>query len=204
MNIIKKLPEDLAIKIYAEYAPAPDPDGVFLRVFIMQQVDMKIWISMVTYVAMDGTVTPIFSRTYPRELENALKNCAKSLEKTLLKSDIQFRINNLVKCCIISAGLIGPLTKRQHRCNWCHLRKFHSFSIKTKFQVPLHGRRPDNTTNFDYLQHLVQHAMGQVKSKNRISVFKTDLKESEAVLWILLQKPRFPISKVLCKSYVKH
>ena len=76
MNL-EELPEELAIKIYAEYAPAPDPDRVFFRITIMQQVDMNIWVYMVT---MDGAVIPTHSRTYPRELERALRNCAKSLE----------------------------------------------------------------------------------------------------------------------------
>jgi len=192
MNL-EELPEDLAIKIYTEYAPAPDPDRVFFRITIMQQVDMNIWVYMVTFVTMDGAVIPTHSRTYPRELERALRNCAKSLETTLLNSDIPFHTKS-TNCCLMTAGLIGPLTKRQNRRNCCNLRKFQSFSITTKFPVPLQPNR-------NYLQRLVRQAMENVKTRNRISVHKTVFKGNQVVLWIALQKPPFPISSVLSKRY---
>ena len=200
MNVEELFPEELAIKMYAEYSPAPDPDRVFFRITIMQQVDMRVWVYMVTFVTMDGAVIPTHSRTYPRELERALRNCAKSLETTLLNSDIPFHTKS-TNCCLMTAGLIGPLTRKQNRCNCCHERKFHSYSITSKFQMLLHDRRPDNTTNINYLQHLVKQAMEKVKSRNRISVYKQISEPHQVTLWMSLQKPMIPISRVLCKAY---
>ena len=198
MNVEELFPEELAIKIYAEYAPAPDPDRVFFRITIQQQVDMRVWVYMVTFVTINNKVIPTKTRKYPRELEHALMNYAKSLETTLLNSDIQFN-TNAVNCW--TAGLIGPLTRKQNRCNCCHERKFHSYSITTKFQMLLHDRRPDNTTNINYLQHLVKQAMEKVKSRNRISVYKQISEPHQVTLWMSLQKPMIPISRVLCKAY---
>ena len=184
--------------MYAEYSPAPDPDRVFFRITIMQQVDMRVWVYMVTFVTINNKVIPTKTRKYPRELEHALRNYAKSLETTLLNSDMQFQTNS-VNCW--TAGLIGPLTRKQNRCNCCHERKFHSYSITSKFQMLLHDRRPDNTTNINYLQHLVKQAMEKVKSRNRISVYRQISKPHQVTLWMSLQKPVFPISRVLCKAY---
>lgn len=205
LSSVHRLPDELALKIYAEYLPAPDrpSDDCYFNISINQQVDGKIWVYMVTFVALDGEVTPTSSRSYPRALEHALSNIAFSIETTLLHdSDIEFRSNN--NCCLGTAGMIGPLTKRQDRCRGCNERRFTSLSIVSKYKEPLQeSRKNSKESNIDYLQGLIQRSLDKVQTRNRILVHLVlDGNEiNRRVLWIRLRKPVFPLWKILSKHY---
>ena len=202
------LPEELALKIYAEYFPAP-PDNssdCYFRISINQQVDGKIWIYMVTFVTLENRVIPTFSRTYPRALEHTLSNIGLSIDTTLLNdSDIEFRPSSTN--CHGTAGLIGPLTEKQNRCNCCHERRFSSYSTTSKSRVSLLQQRPNGDTygdtNLDYVYGLIQRALDQVRTRNQILVHAVLDSENmnRRTMWIRLQKPLFPLWKILSKTY---
>ena len=207
MNFVQvknRLPDELALKISTEYSPAPDSeqDRVFFCITIIQQVDNKAWIYMRTFVTINNTVIPTSTRKYPRELEHALMNYAESLQTTLLNSEIQFEPSPL-NCW--NAGLIGPLTRKQDRCKECSDRKFTSFSITTKNPLPFQERRPDNTTNINYVQGLIRQSIARLNTRNRISVYSVHKhnKFNKLTMWMSLRKPVFPLSRVLSKSYSK-
>ena len=204
MNIVdSRLPDELALKIYAEYFPAP-PDNssdCYFNISINQQVNGNIWVYLVTFVTMEQKVIPIFNRRYPRALEHALSNIAVSIERTLLNdSDIAFRSSPVN--CLRTAGLIGPLTKRQNRCNCCHTRRFSSLSMMSESPVSLSQRR-NGGTNLDYVQGLLELALNRVRTRNRISVHAVidSNRMSRRTMWIRLQKPLIPLWKILSKQY---
>lgn len=204
VQVRKRLPEDIALKISTEYFPAPDSeqDRVFFRITINQTTEL-IWIYLVTFVTIDNKVIHTSTRTYPPELERSLLHIGRSLETTLLNSEIEFQKSS-VNCW--TAGLIGPLTKKQDRCNGCTYRKFTSFSISSKTPLSLQDRRRDNTTNVDYIQDLIRQSLERVNTRNRISVYsvhdlRTRTRLCKRTMWISLRKPVFPLSRVLSKSY---
>jgi|SaaInlStandDraft_5_1057022.scaffolds.fasta_scaffold289968_1 hypothetical protein len=115
VEVYNRLPPKLALKISAEYFSAPDSeqDRVFFRITINQTVNKKVCIYRVTFVTMNNTVIATSTRNYPRELEHSLLHCAQSLKTTLLTSEIEFQTSP-TNCW--TAGLIGPLTKKQDLC----------------------------------------------------------------------------------------
>lgn len=200
-NLVENLPcDDVALKIYAEYSPAPDveQDRVFFRISIIQTVEDLIWVYMVTFVTIDNKVISTSTRNYPRELERSLLNCARSLETTLLNSDIEFRTSS-VNCW--TAGLIGPLTRKQDRCRTCTDRTFATCTVMSKTPIPFEGRRSNNTTNVDYVENLIRQSLQKVNTRNRISVYSVQNREGRRNMWISLRKPTFVLGKILSKSY---
>ncbi len=196
------IPEDILLKIDSEYFPAPDreKDSVFFSISIIQQCTGTIWIYMVTFVTPDGNVIPTATRKYPRSLEHFLSLIAKSLEFTFLnKSNILFE-SSCTNC--FTAGLIGPLTRKQSLCRDCHWRKFSSMSLTTKDQFQLYDKNSSaNNTNVGYIEDLIWHALKRIRTQNRISKEKiSNYGTKERKLWIKLQKPRMPISKILHKA----
>lgn len=219
LDIEQKLPPDIALKIAAEYSPAPyvDRDCIFFNISINQQVDGRFNIRMCTYVDMNGRVDVVSRRRTPRELEFAFANIARSLHTTVNTSNIEF-LPSIHDREIDTAGLIGPLTRIQSTMNSCRGRRLEAWSTTSKRRVYLLERR-NNQRNIDYIQDLIQDAFKKVKTKNQIFIHSVhDRKWNEnklkwertsysrsglckRIMWIDFCKPRLPISKILSKSY---
>lgn len=217
LDIKKIFPRDIALKIAAEYLPAPYVDhdgGIFFNITTSQLEDGRINIYMCTYLDRNGKV--LVERKYSRELEFALGNIARSLRTTVNSSNIEFLPTIVYDHQTDSAGLIGPLTSMQFKMSSCRIRCLTSWGTTSKRRVCL-LERTNNKRNIDYIEGLIRKAIKQVKTKNQIlieSVIDKKWNQLEwertpysrsglckRIMWIQFRKPRLLISKILSKSY---
>ena len=218
LDIKKIFSHDIALKIAAEYLPAPYVDqdgGIFFNITTRQLADGRINIYMCTYLDRNGAVLVESQRKYPRELEFALGNIARSLRTTVNSSIIEF-LPSIHDHETDSAGLIGPLTRMQSKMSSCRIRCLTSWGTTSKNRICLLERR-NNKRNIDHIEGLIRKAIKQVKTKNQILIEsvndekwnqleweRTPYSRSglcKRIMWIQFRKPRLLISKILSKSY---
>lgn len=192
---IRALPQWLGVKIM-EYAPAPDPKdegGILCCFTIRERSDKSVSVKL-------GSYNNPYQRTYPRALERALLNIAHAFYTTFVNSDIQWTDLTRHKCW--TAGLIGPLTRKEQRCPGCACRRFHSLAIVSRGKVPLHETREGGTTNQEYIHRLIQRSIGRLRTTNRIDIWATEWHGiGSTTVWVRVRKPLIPVWKVLTKHY---